>query len=463
MKRHNLLFRYLDGEITRDEDKTLRDIIKNDPELGEDFQSFLEIDYQIDKINNETEYPEDFINEVGLKISNKIVLDNELSIMRKQVRRQYATRFVLIPALIAVVFFTFLISIQNPEINLLTFSNQTLKSKTNSISSTDNKKFIHQSNLPNNKTNITKNSIINYTFNSEEPTQLQKIEQNIDNQSIGDNTDFSSELSIISSNQTDSINQYPYFVSTRQTENNDDPLTQNDKITDKHKFIPKQMQSNALSNNNPYNEEFSINPIIQNITSNIFQTTLINNSNIEINSLFGSDVAQIGVSSANQIVSSFTQSFAAEIFAGTSLGLETGFMEFKANTKKITDISAKPSKSGLNGFSLLEQDNNSSENPVLIRIEGIEVINQRIFWVGFFFERNFLNIQDINISSRISLGATDNGVISSLKLLAKYNLTRGIVLTLGTDARIFEGSFNENQINRINSAFSLIYGVKFTF
>jgi len=220
---------------------------------------------------------------------------------------------------------------------------------------------------------------------------------------------------------------------------------------------------NNISNNNLFNEQFTVNPKLQNINLNPFQSSFISQSNIQINSLVGTDIYQVGVSSTNQIINSFTQSFAAEITSGSSLGLEAGYIQFKSNAKKITEISSKPVKNGFNGLTILELDNNSGDNPMLIRVEGIQSINHKMFWVGVFYERNFLELNDFNVSSRVSFGISDNGVISSLKLIGKYNLTKGIILTFGSDAKIFEGSFNENQINRINSTFSLIYGIKFAF
>lgn len=455
MKRYDLLFRYLDGEITRDEDKTLREIIKDDPKLGTDFQSFLEIDYQINKINNEMEYPDDFIDEIGMKISNRIVLDNELKLMRKEVRKQYATRFVLVPAIIAAFFFTFLISVQNPEINLLSLP--TGNPETNTISN----KPPENENISRFSAKVKKQE--KFITNSEKLIENKSSESIITIESENNLSNSNSDFSKIISAHSDTFNNENNVKLTQQSQKEDEPILQNNIVSKPVINNNASMQLDAPSLNYFSSEEFLINPIIQNFTSNIFQASLINNSNIEINSLLGSDIAQIGVNSSNQIVNSFTQSFSAEVSSGSSLGLETGYIEFKAKTKKITEISSKTKTGGLNGFTILEQNNNSSENPVLIRVEGIEATNHRMFWVGLFFEKNFLNYDDINISSRISLGASDNGVISSLKLLAKYNLTKGIILTLGTDAKIFEGSFNENKINRINSAFSLVYGVKFTF
>lgn len=458
MKRYDLLFRYLDGEITRDEDKTLREVIKNDPELGEDFQSFLEIDYHINKINDEFEYPDDFLNEVGNKISNQMVLDNELNQMRKQVRRQYATRFLLVPAMIATFFFAFLISVQNPEIDLLNFS-------LNRNSGTD---VINQPSADSQEINVISSAqkTLSNPIYSNRPISIAKVEQNNDNKAkfIGEIVE-KDEISINNDETTNTTN-HSIILAIEQTKNSDEPILNNKSNENAIEYQGSISNTNfALNlpiNNNLNSEDFYINPKFQSFNSGLFQSALVNNSNIEINSLLGTDLVQIGVNSTNQIISSFTQSFAAEITNGSSLGLEAGYMEFKSNAKKITEIS-KPNKGGLNGYTVLELENNSSDNPVLIRVEGIEVVNQRLFWVGLFYERNFLNYENFNISSRISLGASDNGVISSLKFLAKYNLTRGIILTFGTDAKIFEGSFNENQINRINSAFSLIYGVKFSF
>ncbi len=458
MKRHDLLFRYLDGEITRDEDKILRELIKEDPELGEDFESFLEIDYHINKSNAEFNYPQDFINQVGNQISNQIAVDNQVRQLRNELRRKYATRFVLVPAIFATLFFAFLISIQNPEIDFLAISSNNsdyskiaknnLNIEKEKISLKKPRKGVFQ-----NKNNLTPPSL---------PSLSKSLE--IINNSESDNSEIYSD----NLNSSDVTIEYDaeqdYHSSVDVYQKVDKPqFTQLEDAINPTNFKLNKSQLNNTSINNLLNEQFTVNPKLQNINLNPFQSSFISQSNIQINSLVGTDIYQVGVSSTNQIINSFTQSFAAEITSGSSLGLEAGYIQFKSNAKKITEISSKPVKNGLNGLTILELDNNSDNNPVLIRVEGIQSINHKMFWVGVFYERNFLELNDFNVSTRVSFGISDNGVISSLKLIGKYNLTKGIILTFGSDAKIFEGSFNENQINRINSTFSLIYGIKFAF
>lgn len=453
MKRHNLLFRYLDGEITREEDKTLREIIKNDPELGEDLQAFLEIDYQVNKINNEFQYPNDFINYVGNKISNRIVLDNELNHLRKQLKKQYATRFVLIPAIIAIFFFTFLTAVRNPEINLLQVSSRNFDEKLTQLK----EEVKQKSNSEFSRKPIATLAKPTYSYSKVTPkvTSTQNYSQPNNEKTLTTNSEnLSSSIAKSTTSDNNSSSNYDQMPITH------DQMPHSVEINNQKNINHTQYHLNIPSQRIFQNDDFTVNPKYQSLNSNIFQSALISNSNIEMSTLLGSDIMQIGVDGNQQIINSITQSFATEISNGSTFGLETGFMEFRANTKKITEITKK---SNLGGITILELENNSSENPILIRIEGVELIVQKMFWVGLFYERNFLEVESLNISSRISLGASDYGMISSLKFIAKYKLTKNINITIGTDAKVFEGSFNENQINKLNSTFSLIYGVKFSF
>lgn len=457
MKRHDLLFRYLDGEITRDEDKILREIIKEDPELGKDFESFLEIDYYINKSNEEFDYPEEFINQIGNQISNQIVVDNQVRQMRRELRRYYATRFVLIPAMIATFFLSFLISVQNPEIDLFSISSNNSNTGNVNIENKGIDKIISSINqFPKDKSPINNNS---------NKLALSKLSKNYEilNNSQFDNAETTNNIEPIEFSLELNMQEGSYSTTDNSKNIETHQQSQLKDAINNVNFNLIQLQYTNLLSNNSLNEQFKINPKTQPINFNIFQSPFVGQSNIQINSLVGTDIFNVGVNSTNQIINSFTQSFAVEIANGSSFGLESGYMEFKSNTKKITEISSKLTKNGLNGLTIVELENNSSENPVLIRIEGVQSINYRMFWVGVFYERNFLDFNDFDVSSRISFGLSDNGIISSLKLIGKYNLTKNITLTFGSDAKIFEGSFNENQINRINSTFSLIYGVKFAF
>jgi len=457
MKRHDLLFRYLDGEITRDEDKILREIIKEDPELGEDLQSFLEIDYYINKSNEEFDYPEEFINQVGNQISNRIVFDKDIKKMRSVIRRQYTMKFIVVPAIIAVFFFAFLIKVQNPEIDFFTSSTNNSNSSIFDINNS-NYDIVTKSEK---QSIIRKPNDYKYTnsinLQPHKHNEFNSKSQEINTETLATNND-ATEVSI----QSFIEQKYISMSDNQDNETKQQISPTKDAINQTNRNF-NQLQLNNPWDNNSYNEQFALNPKLQNFIITPFNSSLIPQSNIQINSLIGTDIYRVGVNSTNQIVNSFTQSFAAEIAKGSSLGLEAGFMEFKSNTKKITEISSKSMKNGFNGLTILEFENNSSENPVLIRVEGVQSINQKVVWVGFFYERNFLEFNDFNFSSRFSLGLSDNGMISSLKLIGKYNITKQIIITFGSDAKIFEGSFNENQINRINSTFSLIYGVKFAF
>lgn len=451
MKCYDLLFRYIDGEISRKENKELLEMMAKDPELSEDFNTFLEIDYQIEKSNQEFNYPDQFLNEVGSSIHQKMIIDRELAQIKKQLKRDYTKKFVVVPVVLAIIFLSFLISIQNPQLNLQIRPNKQENLKFNNLNSTsfvENRKI--GTKQTKNKDRTPKLDLIAHDDQNLGQNQQQgEITSDWEIERTNDN-----KLDFFPTNEINSTNLAEKFEysANRDLENKNqftktNPALLHTQISyNKINSVELEFQPNILKTN-------QILPIS-------FTTPILTNSKIELNTLFGTDFVQIGVANSNKVVNSFTQSFAARITHNISLGVETGVMMLNANTKKITDITLN---NKFNGSTILSLDNNTDQQPVLIRIEGIETTPKNLFWIGMFFEQNLLEIDKLALSGRLTMGAGDYGAISSLKLIGKYNLSRNFTLTLGTDAKVFEGSFNESGINRLNSTVSLIYGIKITF
>jgi hypothetical protein len=117
MKQHKLIFRYLDGEITREEDNLLREMINQDAELKNDFQSFVEIDYEIQKANDDIEYPENFFNSVENSIVSRMQEDIYLSDKKKN-RKLVFFQYSIAASIL--IFFALLLNIDH-------FGNQSIK------------------------------------------------------------------------------------------------------------------------------------------------------------------------------------------------------------------------------------------------------------------------------------------------------------------------------------------------
>ncbi|HRS02639.1 MAG TPA: hypothetical protein P5545_08845, partial [Bacteroidota bacterium] len=84
MNLTELIFKYIDGTITREEDAILRKMIEEDPSLKRDYNALLNLDFEIKNDVNEIDYPEEFFENVQNEIKNKIIVDNNRRLARKK-------------------------------------------------------------------------------------------------------------------------------------------------------------------------------------------------------------------------------------------------------------------------------------------------------------------------------------------------------------------------------------------
>jgi hypothetical protein len=480
MKQHNLLFRYLDGEISREEDQILREQLTQDKELNEDFQTFLEIDYNINKLNDEIEFPDDFLNEIGNNIQTKLAVDQQVRIIRKELNARYTKRFVIVPALIALFISIFVSNIENPFFNL----NRIFSANQNEINEpevktinnqTNSKKVSSKSNISKAKTFANNQILQNDALQIVDDVNLTVDQSNLDNnlfessvnsdKIITNSRAISSDVSIKDdSNQEffETISKSIPIISLNST-------GESATLSDNQDF--DKQSSNGTNSYNSYSKSSSINNNYESSSNYSNRNSSVNYlpfdhsinfsgnfTNIELKTIVGTDFFNFGVDKNSMFVNSFTQSFASKIDDFNKVGLETGYSEFNSKVMKYIEI--KNSKT--NSSKLLSQED-SDENPLLTRIENVQSQFERMFLVGVFYELDYLKGENYALSSRLTLGATDVGAYSSLKFMFNYKLFKNVNVTIGSDARIFNGNFNASTQNEINSTLSLIYGLNFAF
>ncbi|HPD34392.1 MAG TPA: hypothetical protein PKV40_08630, partial [Candidatus Kapabacteria bacterium] len=114
MNLTELIFKYIDGTITREEDAILRKMIEEDPSLKRDYNALLNLDFEIKNDVNEIDYPEEFFENVQNEIKNKIIVDNNRRLARKKKSNQF--KFASVLGIILILMFS---SINNPIHNLI--------------------------------------------------------------------------------------------------------------------------------------------------------------------------------------------------------------------------------------------------------------------------------------------------------------------------------------------------------
>lgn len=484
MNPNKLIFDYLDGEISREDDKALRELLKEDSELSREFKAMLDMNYEIEKSNDNFIYPEEFLDNFEENMISRIEKDNAV-IKAKERRRKVFWSYSI--AAVPVFFMLLLLSnytITNLQTDLKKLSSGSLldvkKSaiEEKSIETGKNTESIAAEKSPITKTSSQKNSINHKSVNLSKIHKSDKasivpsvMSENSDKAVIStsaqNNELKTAEISEPKDNVKSEANKFENNfqeknIASRQFENSKSIITENKNISNNFESLNFNKSSNTFSNvqnenKNNLNENFgNSNGLNQNFNS--FSPTLSNN--IELNSFFGKDIVSFGVGGTNQAITSFTQSIAAQMDDYGRIGIETGYMQFSGDVPMYTII--KKSQSDLqDGITIVE---NSDEKDVLIRTKGTEKSEKNLIWAGLFYERNLIDLNHFKISSRMSLGASDVGFVSSLKIIGKYQLFNSIDLTIGADTKLFNGTqeFFTSK-NSLSSTISFIYGVRFAF
>jgi hypothetical protein len=470
MKQHKLIFRYLDGEITREEDNLLREMINQDAELKNDFQSFVEIDYEIQKANDDIEYPENFFNSVENSIVSRMQEDIYLSDKKKN-RKLVFFQYSIAASIL--IFFALLLNIDH-------FGNQSIK--LNKVYTANQNSY-----MINNQTTNNEQSKINTISVHNQIQSIASVKKANTNSDLKKDIDETEKNNIDFANLIQSKNISSNEPNSSISEQNPEILVVQPsnikKSPEQGLNLNKEYDEKLFSNNSPGNfnnsnmgkEEKKDNDNAQKMSlttdynnyTNLFSNSKYSpsfNTNfskvhlsvLELNSFLGNDFVCLGVDKSTQVINSFTQSVGTSIDDDSRIGLETGYMNFSISQNKYVTINK-----GSLSSSTIQIENADDNGSVLIRTSGSSLAEQNLFWAGIFYERNFLNYNDFTLSSRLSIGASDIGFVSSLKFISKYSISKAIDILIGADAKMFTGGATFSPANsNFSSTISLIYGMR---
>ncbi len=193
-----------------------------------------------------------------------------------------------------------------------------------------------------------------------------------------------------------------------------------------------------------------------------------NTTNIQLGSFFGTNLVNTGFDNTNlknaSVVSNFSQSIACEISKSQRVGLELGFTQFSFDDQRIGRI---PSSG------ILKISDYSSSHPKIQEFgtgsDGTGItfpytvnVNKQILWGSAFYEQVFVDFNKISITGRLGLGGTNDGLLSYARLYTQFDIFTWLSFTAGADGRYFKTVLNpqKSQVNDWKSSLSIIYGFK---
>jgi hypothetical protein len=459
-----LISKYLDGELTPEEDVILRNSLSEDKLAKADFDTDVHLHLAIKDDAKSIVAPQSLIKATEDKILMKI-LANQPIVDEIPSRKNYYIKFSS-TVLAVLIFSIFRISDFN-----LSFLNEG-SDFSNKIIDNNQTKEINKTNLIK-SVNNTKKAKINSNLavvSSKSADMLQntnvasnKNETNFDDASAAILTAIPSisegaSLNATSTNITEDL----------KNSSNENSSTKAIDFDNIQKKSSTNQYTELMQRQNSFNEPNSNNiPVIRNgnINNPLSSFDLFNqNSEVILSSFLGNDFYGSGIIDNNiKKISNFSQSVAYSVNESNRLGVEMGYTEFTYNDKIVVNIPVGGFNSGSDVEVGNDPDPSKGGSWVLVPVNTPR--NQQFYWGAAFYENVLISNNVFSLTGRLGLGATNNGPLTYGRLYLNYNIYNGIFLTIGSEGRYFMHKYYQlnNSITDWRGAASLIYGLQFKF
>ena len=451
MNLEELISKYLDGEMTVQEDEVLRGSLSADATARLKFDSAVNLHLAM-KEDAESIFPPD---ELLAQTEDMILM--KILAKAPETQRKRAAIWSYTPMLAAMIAFFMLVSVfEISDFSQLTINNEQLT--------------IHSSKVVNLQTAEGKQLTI---VNNKLKTQNSKPATNnrqpmIENIMIADGSDgtvgaASGSGSYLSANiplqpvevsepeaSNEEILDIPPAVTNRQDiansfslsaiANNDDKIH----VVENHSDIPNKV------NVEPLMIDLGI-PLMNDIT---------NTNDVQVASFFGTDIARGGINVNDAVISHFSQSVAYAVDEDERYGVEVGFTGYTFIDKGTVNVEVK--FGGTTGVESYEGGNNFSIGyPQDISLKS----DKQLLWASAFYENTFLNYNGLSFTGRLGVGGMSEGPLGYSRIFALYSLFNGLYITLGAEGRLFSAEFSKFSENedKFKTSASLIYGLQFKF
>ncbi len=437
MNLENLIMKYIDGELTIEEDNLLRAYLKKDPLAKDLFDEYLEIHLHLKDDAETIVLPNSIAEKTQNIVMMKILNETNNYKHQENIRKIDFYKYSKVAAVFVILFLSFLFKISDKSLDYVFFD-----SSFNNTISKDIKNFPKKSEILKNNDDkkLVKNNdkILSDNSNLKDEKLVPNLFHTLDNKLILNENLVSNntEVNFISPN-----NQL-------NTENNSNHTFDN--------FINldlKNTVNNESINLGNFNNSF--------LNDNYIDLNFINSKTlIELNTNIAYDFSRNGINTfANSSIKNISQSISYSIDNNKRFGIEFGMTEFSYPSIKYVKLNNKIDKNQSSKVEILDPTYDDGLLIVPINIEELE----KNYWGSVFYEQTFLNLDELKLDYRIGIGKSNDGFVSNLRLLTRYNIISIINITGGIELRAFE--YDLKLINKKGFAtnISLIWGINFQF
>lgn len=460
MNLENLISKYLDGELSLEEDQELRSLLASDPEAKSIFEESVEMSYVLKKDAEDISTPSDLKDSVEDKILMRIMSETRFNDVpdfiseEPEEKRKRRILPILIPIFAVGILYSFVLDFGNfsnnenistdyekVQLELIEPYDFDFSDKSEASNSEKSEK-----NLTGSKANSKKgNSNINENKAKRE-SDLQASKVSSEKESTNKRSDY------LSNNNFDPENIKEIKIIDLKENTEEDNY-----LVSEPAFLNTDVNYSGFSSPSvEFNPNFLLDDSFAqpNIDSPPGFT-----GRLEFSSIAGTEMMQGGYSPTNvSQINNFAQSVAYKINGDQKVGFEIGFNEYTfSRSQRVVvpfDVAGEvdPSAGDLytrNGISTLVNTDQ----------------DHRTMWAVVFAERKLVDYGSFDFSGRVGFGATNSGPLAYGRLTGNYRIINNISLTAGLDMRMFQSNLSAfvEQSNGFKGNMSLIYGINIIF
>ena len=173
---------------------------------------------------------------------------------------------------------------------------------------------------------------------------------------------------------------------------------------------------------------------------------------------------------------SFSQSIAYSLNDDNSVGMEVGYFGYSYQDGG-TVLVPKSNTSGLSSKILGMDDPAPNANDAKVERSSSSLsagfdekkveysLEKKMYWGAAFYEHTILNSGNISFNGRIGVGGSNDGPMAFSRAFARYNIYSGIAITLGAEANAFmiHAPMMSGKEADVTSGVSLVYGMQIKF
>jgi hypothetical protein len=490
MNLDEMISKYLDGELTQEEDSQLRKLISEEDTARRIFDTAVHIHLAVKEDSEAVRPPKALVSDTEDKILMKILSSQPVSVdraVRKQ--RSYA---------MATLVFLFLLSgvFRISDLNLFYTSpmsdNMKVTNSTNSmpfvsagedVARADGAKETSGGN--NNEQGLVSANKLPNQFPSKDLAGNKRSQTNSSSMAVfaaKPSGDFLASAQGTEESRTSDNAQTADYSAISSADSAPEKIKINQSAPEGFNELPAAPAVEA-SLRDAYQAQVSImnSPLnlvsgresIDNLFPNGRLDFLSSSNEIQISSFLGTDIFRGGINTNDKSsVSHVSQSIAYSINDRSRIGVEVGYTHYKIEELTYINVPLGNDNGRLGGAAQIKKQSEDKTieklNPTGEFIEQPYTFdrNQQILWGAAFYEREIFRYYDLYVNGRIGAGASSEGLLSYGRIFSKYEIINGLFLTLGTEGRVFAADlpkFSNQEQNKIKSSFSLIYGLQVKF